>query len=223
MLWNIFNTLQLLTALELLQVAMPANVKVLQRTIQETVNFSVIPKDVLYDKIITPIFGSSNQSETSEKVPEEPTEKEDGEETSAASQGLEELFNGENFLQSILVSLILFMALALCTVCLFYCRRSIMSKCWSPVKKLAKAIERKLMYNSVLRGLLEVYLMTAISMFNGLNAVSTYTIEEKISYLLALATAILCFYFPCWAFSFVRRNQHKLGKETFQRRYDSLY
>ena len=69
MLWNIFNTLQLLTALELLQVAMPANVKVLQRTIQETVNFSVIPKDVLYDKIVTPIFGSSNQSETSEKAP----------------------------------------------------------------------------------------------------------------------------------------------------------
>ena len=115
------------------------------------------------------------------------------------------------------------MALALCTACLFCCRRVFIDSCWGPIRKLAKLIEQKLIYNSVLRGLLEIYLMTAISMFNGLRAVSTDTIEEKISYLLALATAVLCVYFPCWAFSFVRRNRHKLGKPSFKRRYDSLY
>ena len=62
MLWNIFNTLQLLTSLELLQVAMPANLKVLQKTIQDTVNFTVIPKDLLYEKIAEPLFGTAKAS-----------------------------------------------------------------------------------------------------------------------------------------------------------------
>ena len=59
MLWNIFNTLQLITAFDLLQVGLPANVQVLQESLKDTVNFAIVPKDKLYDAIIVPILHTS--------------------------------------------------------------------------------------------------------------------------------------------------------------------
>ena len=56
MLWNIFNTLQLIVALELFRIHMPANVEMMFTMIHNTVNFQIIPPDDLYDAVIPPIF-----------------------------------------------------------------------------------------------------------------------------------------------------------------------
>ena len=56
-LWNIFNTLQIILALPLLAVVMPANVIFVKKVIDGIVNFQIVEKETLREKILDPIFG----------------------------------------------------------------------------------------------------------------------------------------------------------------------
>ena len=55
--WNIFNTLQLIIALELLRIAIPSNVAISFGIINDTINLQVVPKAVLYNFLIARPFG----------------------------------------------------------------------------------------------------------------------------------------------------------------------
>ena len=57
MLWNIFNTLQILMALPLLMITFPGNVTTIIDTLESIVNFEILPKAWLYDEIAVPAFG----------------------------------------------------------------------------------------------------------------------------------------------------------------------
>ena len=57
MLWNIFNTLQIIMALPLMMVNYPSNISTIIETFDGIVNFEIIPKDFLYDEIAVPVFG----------------------------------------------------------------------------------------------------------------------------------------------------------------------
>ena len=63
LLWNIFNTLQILLALEMLNLVMPANVTVFYNLIKDTVNFQLVPKDTLYDNLVAKPFGLETAEE----------------------------------------------------------------------------------------------------------------------------------------------------------------
>ena len=59
-LWNIFNTMQLLTAIPLFAINTPSNVIAMNTRFNEISNFKVVEKEKLYDWIIVPIFGTSD-------------------------------------------------------------------------------------------------------------------------------------------------------------------
>jgi len=62
-LWSIFNTLQIILALPLLAVLMPSNILIVEKTVNGIINFKPIDPNVLYNSIITPVFGSSETDE----------------------------------------------------------------------------------------------------------------------------------------------------------------
>ena len=55
-LWNIFNTLQLIMGTELLAILMPANIVYCFEMLSDTVNFQLLPKEDLYDSLIAGPF-----------------------------------------------------------------------------------------------------------------------------------------------------------------------
>ena len=64
MLWNIFNTLQLLLALKfMLDINLPVNVLELQEELYDLVNFQIIDKKVLYGEIMGDAFSYSEGTE----------------------------------------------------------------------------------------------------------------------------------------------------------------
>ena len=67
LLWNIFNTLQIIMALPMLNVLMPANVVFVQKILDDIVNFQVVDKKTLQETIIAPIFGSALADNTSDQ------------------------------------------------------------------------------------------------------------------------------------------------------------
>ena len=56
-LWNVFSTLQIITAMPLLSIVLPANVIFVFDIVDGVVNFSIIPKETIQEKIVSPIFG----------------------------------------------------------------------------------------------------------------------------------------------------------------------
>ena len=57
LLWNIFNTLQIILAMELLALQIPANINMLTDLIKDIINLEVVPTEKLYDSIIAEPFG----------------------------------------------------------------------------------------------------------------------------------------------------------------------
>ena len=56
LLWNIFNTLQIIFSLNLLLVIFPANLAIYYDTLYAIVNFQIIPTDAIYGKVVSPIL-----------------------------------------------------------------------------------------------------------------------------------------------------------------------
>lgn len=67
MLWNVFNTLQIIVSLKLLLIDLPPNVKIVQDQLEAIINFQLVPKDTLYDNIMVPVFGFDSSEEKLKK------------------------------------------------------------------------------------------------------------------------------------------------------------
>lgn len=52
MLWNIFNTMQIILLLNLMLINFPANVSLMQEQFEDLVNFELLPKDFVYDNVL---------------------------------------------------------------------------------------------------------------------------------------------------------------------------
>ena len=61
-LWSIFNTLQIIMALNLLAVILPANVILVQEILIGVINFQIVDKKTLSATFIEPVFGKPEQS-----------------------------------------------------------------------------------------------------------------------------------------------------------------
>ena len=67
-LWNIFNTLQLITGIPSFGINTPSNIILINETVERISNFKLIPDGKIYDAIIVPIFGTSTSEEKLEEV-----------------------------------------------------------------------------------------------------------------------------------------------------------
>ena len=62
-LWNIFNTMQLISALPSFAIKTPSNVEAIHKDFDEIVNFEIISKEELYDWIVVPFLDFTDSEE----------------------------------------------------------------------------------------------------------------------------------------------------------------
>ena len=165
MLWNIFNTLQLIVALELFRIHMPANVEMMFTMIHNTVNFQIIPPDDLYDAVIPPIFDlpTTQQELEAAKASQDNAERENGAEPSS----LGTYFSGTSPLMNVLFMVIVFTGIFALIAIVILLRWLIVNRCCRCLVNIVNLIERKLMFNAVLRAVLESFLLCSINMMYG--------------------------------------------------------
>ena len=61
--WNIFNTMQLLTAIPLFAINAPSNVIFLNEEINKIANFEIVKKEQLYDWVVVPVFDTKTSEQ----------------------------------------------------------------------------------------------------------------------------------------------------------------
>ena len=174
---------------------MPANVVIVEEVMSQIVNFQLIDKEVLHEKIVVPIFGS----------------KEPGKEQGSSM-----------FLQLFLLMAALIL-IGLLIAIIVICRRNDILKRCPRIQKLVDFIKAKLMFNSILRTLLQAFLQTCITMWIALAKIELTTMEGLIDFTLAVLTLIFSILFPVVSLKFLRQNENHLREPAFKAKYDSIY
>lgn len=192
-LWNIFNTLQIIMALPLLPLIIPTNIELVRQTINNITNVQIVEKSTINEAIVEPVFGSSEDSEDGSMIVQ--------------------LFQT---VAAIIVVLLLILLL-------LFCRKKILPKCPSAIQNLVKMIEGKLMFNSIIRALMQTYLQNCLIMWTTIAAFESSTTQKKVETFVALALLAFSVALPIWSQKFLKRHKDDVQTTAFKQKYDSLY
>ena len=139
--WNIFNTMQLISALPSFAIKTPANIEAIHSSFDEIINFEIFPKEFLYDNIVVPLVGFTNSEELFLDEVQTEIENEDAEPTLEKEEGSEEAsierkFQGTNVLMNIIffILLLIFVAIVIGLVCI--CRSFVLPYCCRSMRTL---------------------------------------------------------------------------------------
>ena len=121
----------------------------------------------------------------------------------------------------ILLAILLILTVLICL--LVMCNKFLLPRCCLCFQKNMKKLENKLMYNSILRSLMQSYLLACISMWYYLLETDFSSSEGIINFCVALAILFLTVSFPIYALFLLRKKRNNLKDKTFKAKYDSLY
>ena len=194
------------------------------------VNFQIIDKDLVYDYTVNNLVSHISVVDSGDEDPQ--GDEEDS--PIVSDEGFsQELYLHNNLLTDMMlmfaaVLLIVFLIIIICI-----CRRTIMRGCIHPIPFLCKYFERKLVINSVLRALLESYLLAAFSVFIELKVQFVYNpiqntsndIQElsEINYLFSILILLVLLFQPLGSKIFLESNFSKLSEVDKKQRCGSLY
>ena len=117
----------------------------------------------------------------------------------------------------------LIVALLIAITSVLLCRKYVIPRCPSCIKQLVTALERKLLFNSILRAVLEVYFNTCIILFISMRSINTYTYEGKINFGVTVMIGLFCFSLPYFVWDWLRNNIEDLDSKRYRQSFDSLY
>lgn len=124
-------------------------------------------------------------------------------------------------MNTLFVMILLFAAAVLIGLVII-CRACVIPHCCNCMQWLCRVLANKLMYNSVIRGLLEAYFLTAIATVYQLSN-TDFAQDGYFNFFVAIATAIYLLAFPIFSLRFLLRNKDKLETPALNDKYGSLY
>ena len=193
--WSIFNTLQLIILMPLMGLSLPGNVQSVYDEINKIVNLDFIPKDKIYEFF----FG--------EPLPSSDIEIKD---YVLMKAGLAK----EDLFKNIFLLVISFALLVLLIGSVVLISKKCFHRLPDKAKKVFTSLKTKLMFNSLLRSLLQSYLPLSVSCM-----VSLVFAPTAVGYIL-LAVLLLC---PSAVICILRRQEHPLGHPQLRATIGTLY
>ena len=103
------------------------------------------------------------------------------------------------------------------------CRKFVLPKCCPVVQKLVNLIKNKLMFNSILRAIMQTFLATSISMWISLSSTQVSTTEGVTDLCIAIAILIFAFAAPFLSLKLLLKYFDRLREPDFKARFDSIY
>ena len=227
--------MQLISALPNFDVKSPSNVVEVHQSFDDIVNFEIVTKEELYDWIIVPLFGFESSEElllAEVESRQSSTELLSGEifidddlkigEAGEEEATIDTKFKGSTYMMNILLFIMLLVLITILLLILCICKKCLVPHCCKCGKDTCTYIMNKLMYNSVIRGLLEAYFMMSIAAVYQLGN-TDFDKEGYINFGIAAVTVVYLILFPVLTLRFLLKNQASLEKPKLQQKYGSLY
>ena len=232
-LWAMLNTLQLINALSLMNVSVPANVITVQKESNSIINFQPIDKDLVYGII----FGEQEDGTADDIQSEAPQvgrllgDEAEGEDPQVEapfgiSNAMLENFemDTDSILKGMLILGLCLVVAAVLIVVIYVCTKKCMHCCSPKIRKLCLMVKGMLMFNSLLR----YFMMTFLSMATGC-CLQIYITTQNPTYFrkieAILSMIILCIFLVMTFFltRHIMRNQKNLNSPAFKLSYGTLY
>ena len=125
---------------------------------------------------------------------------------------------------NILLIILVLIFFALVILCLVSCRRLVNNKCCNCVKTILRKLEGKVMFDSILRALLESYFLVAITtLYAVANVPEKASTEDIIAFSIGLGTLAYLVLFPILQHRFLLKKRLELGEPATKEKYGSLY
>jgi len=193
--WSIFNTLQLILLMPLMGLSFPGNVQAFYEEMDKIVNNEFIPKDKIYEFF----FG--------EPLPSDDIDIKD---YVLAKAG----YQKDDLFKNIFLLVLSFALLVLLIVLVVFIGKKCFHRLPDKAKKVFLSLRNKLMFNSLFRYFLQIYLPLSISCM-----VSLVFAPTTLGYIL-LAFLLLCPPVAIWIMS---RQEHPLGHPRLRATIGTLY
>ena len=116
--------------------------------------------------------------------------------------------------------------LILCVAVIFIvvgCNTFVSPHCCSCMRAFFRIVKNKLMYYSVIRGLLEAYFLMSIAAVYQVRNTSWDKEGSTLNFTLGVLVLIYLVAFPILSLRYLLTNRHKLETPAIQRKYGSLY
>lgn len=162
---------------------------------------------------------ASDASQSTEGEPSLVLEDDEDEEASY----LDSTYAGTTLIMNILLVILVLILFGLLITCLVFVRRCINNRCCDCFKKIVRKLESKLMFNSVLRAMLESYFLVCISTLFGLYNAKFSDSEYATTFGIGLLMLAYLILFPILQHKFLMKKFEKLGEETYHDKYGSIY
>ena len=122
-------------------------------------------------------------------------------------------YTGTNQIMNILLVFVVIIFLIILISLLLFSRKLCFKHCCKCGQWFLSYLKGILIFNSVIRGLLESYLLLSISTFYQVTKVNFATTEDKIDFAVVILSIIYCIGFPVLAHKFLlkRHRENKLG------------
>ena len=220
----------------------PSNVSTMHKDFASIVNFEIIPKEALYDWVVVPVLGVSSSEELfMQEVQDDVSDLSsalgdpayanqignDGSDESFVPPSEEETsidssLKGSNMLMNSLLVILLLAFIMLIIGLIWVCRKYIIPRCCSCGKSCCRILANKLMFNSVIRGLLESYFPLSIATVYQLSQ-DKWEDGDVLHQILAIITIIYLVIFPIFSLWFVLRYFKILSTPRMLNKYGSFY
>jgi len=198
--WYVFNTFQILTLMPIMDLNLPANVQVVYDEFSKITHLEFIPKDRIYEYL----FGESETEVDGAFIKDH----------ILAKAGFSKDNMGKNIF--LIVLSLIFLALLIGLVLLI--RKVCYHRLPEKVQKALNSLKHKLMFNSILRYLLQTYLTLGVSSFISLSYSTAGTgYASGIALLIFLVISPICVICILW------RQKHPLAHPFYKVRMGSLY
>ena len=126
-------------------------------------------------------------------------------------------------IMNILLFMLLLVLCALLILIVLGCITFVMKYCCNCMRCLCQILSSKLMYNSVIRGLLEAYFLMSIAAVYQVRNTDDFDSEGKFNFSISIITLVYLVVFPFWSLWYLLRNMSRLEKPEMQLKYGTLY
>ena len=106
---------------------------------------------------------------------------------------------------------------------LVQCKRKVLPRCCGCFQKIVNLILNKLMFNSVLRALMQTYFANCIALWFSFTTTGFDGANSIVDFCLALLTLAFAVAFPIFCWKFLNRNKDDLRQPSFKAKFDSIY
>ena len=132
-------------------------------------------------------------------------------------------FKGTSMIMNVLLFMLLLVICAFFILVVLACITFVMRHCCNCMRCLCQIVKNKLMYNSVIRGLLEAYFLMSIAAIYQVHNTQEFDTEGKFNFSISILTLVYLVAFPIWSLWYLLKNRSRLDKPEMYLKYGTLY